>query len=206
VSGPPLRVLVVDDSAVVRQTMIRLLTTRGGMEVTVAADPLFALAKMRRERPDVLVLDLDLPRMDGLSFLARIMADDPLPVVICSAIAADRSDAAIAALELGALEIVLKPRVGVRDFLEESAVILVDAVRAAAAARPRLGRRRHDARAAPPRVSDPLSAPRPTGPLPSSCNTCLRASPRRSRGGSIRSAPRTFARPPGATSWSRAWC
>jgi two-component system chemotaxis response regulator CheB len=134
--SPPLRILVVDDSAVVRQTLSRLLTERGGMQVAVAADPFIALSKMRRERPDVIVLDLDLPRMDGLSFLSQIMAEMPIPVVICSALAPERSDAALAALALGALEIVSKPKLGVRDFLEDSAVIIIDAVRAAAASRP----------------------------------------------------------------------
>lgn len=135
-TAAPLHVLVIDDSAVVRQSLVRLLTERGGMHVTVAADPIFGLAKIRQARPDVIVLDLHLPRMDGLSFLSLIMAENPIPVVICSALTADRSDAALLALERGAVEIITKPKLGVRDFLQDSAVLIVDAVRSAAASRP----------------------------------------------------------------------
>jgi two-component system chemotaxis response regulator CheB len=140
---------VIDDSAVVRQTLAQLLSERGGMQVTVAADPIFAMSKMRRERPDVIVLDLELPRMDGLSFLAQIMSTDPVPVVICSALTADRGRAALTALELGAVDIVTKPKVGVRDFLHDAAVTIVDAVRSAAVSRIAKARSRY-APAPPP--------------------------------------------------------
>lgn len=136
VTAVPLKVLVIDDSAIVRQTLAQLLTERGGMEVTVAADPLLALAKMRQSRPDVIVLDLHLPRMDGLTFLSKLMAEDPLPVVICSAITAELDNAALAALERGAVDIINKPKLGVRDFLHDSAVLIIESVRAAAASRP----------------------------------------------------------------------
>jgi two-component system, chemotaxis family, protein-glutamate methylesterase/glutaminase len=153
-SDKRLRVLVIDDSAIVRQTLSRLLTELGHMEVTVAVDPLIALAKMQRERPDVIVLDLELPRMHGLAFLAKIMAEDPLPVVICSALSAKRSEQAVLALMHGAVEIVTKPKLGVSDFLSESATTIIDAVRSAATARTR-----KPATPAQPRVS---SAPWPT--------------------------------------------
>ena len=84
----PIHVLVVDDSAVVRQFMSALLSAERGMEVTVAADPLIALGKMKSQRPDVIVLDLEMPRMDGLTFLRRVMREGPIPVVICSSHAA----------------------------------------------------------------------------------------------------------------------
>lgn len=145
-SEKPLRVLVIDDSAIVRQTLSRLLTELGQMQVTVAMDPLIALAKMARERPDVIVLDLELPRMDGLTFLAKIMAEDPLPVVICSALSAKRSEQAVLALMHGAVEIVTKPKLGVSSFLSDSATTIIDAVRAAAAARAR----KNTTRAQPP--------------------------------------------------------
>lgn len=132
-----LRVLVIDDSAIVRQTLSRLLSELGQMDVTVAVDPLIALAKMQRERPDVIVLDLELPRMHGLTFLAKIMAEDPLPVVICSALSAKRSEQAVLALMHGAVEIVTKPKLGVSEFLSESAATIIDAVRSAATARAR---------------------------------------------------------------------
>ncbi|HET7824535.1 MAG TPA: chemotaxis-specific protein-glutamate methyltransferase CheB [Anaeromyxobacter sp.] len=138
----PLRVLVVDDSAVVRQALAAILS-RAGMAVAVAADPVIATEKMRRERPDAIVLDLEMPRMDGLTFLRELMARDPLPVVVCSGAVGEAGGAALQALEEGAVEIIAKPRLGVKGFLEESAARLVDAVRAAAQARVRRPRAAH---------------------------------------------------------------
>ncbi len=132
-----LHVLVVDDSAVVRQTMTALLGGEPGVTVDVASDPLIAFEKMRRTRPDVIVLDLEMPRMDGLTFLRRIMAADPIPVVVCSALTGDGTEAAIRAVEAGAIDIVTKPRIGLREFLHDSAVLLLDTIRAAARARVR---------------------------------------------------------------------
>jgi two-component system chemotaxis response regulator CheB len=130
-----LNVLVVDDSAVVRMAMPIVLSRDRLIQVTAAADPLIAIQKMQRQRPDVIVLDLEMPRMDGLTFLRKIMAEDPIPVVVCSALAERGTENAFRALELGAVEVVAKPRLGVREFLEESAVVLVDVIRAAAEAR-----------------------------------------------------------------------
>jgi two-component system chemotaxis response regulator CheB len=149
----PMRVLVVDDSAVVRQALAAILS-RAGMAVAVAADPVIATEKMRRERPDAIVLDLEMPRMDGLTFLRELMARDPLPVVVCSGAIGEGGGAALQALEDGAVEIIAKPRLGVKGFLEESAGRLVDAVRAAAQARVR---RPRAARAGAP----PSAAPTP---------------------------------------------
>ncbi len=132
-----LRVLVVDDSAVVRETLRQLLSQEPGFEVETAADPLLALPKMERSPPDVLVLDLEMPRMDGLTFLRKVMAERPLPVVICSGHTGHGSEAALRALREGAVEVIAKPRIGVREFLNESAVQLVDALRGAARARVR---------------------------------------------------------------------
>jgi two-component system chemotaxis response regulator CheB len=130
-----IRVLVVDHSALVREVLQRLLSADGSFVVTVAADPLIAMRKIERERPDVIVLDLAMPRMDGFSFLRRLMATDPIPVVVCSAMAGDAtSDAVFRALEEGAVDVVAKPQVGVRDFLEDSATVLRDAIRGAAKA------------------------------------------------------------------------
>jgi two-component system, chemotaxis family, protein-glutamate methylesterase/glutaminase len=135
-SPPPLRVLVVDDSAVVRQALT-LILSRDGMEVTTAGDPLFAMPKLTARRPDVIVLDLEMPRMDGLTWLRQVMSEDPLPVVVCSALTGRWTQAAIQALEAGAVDVIAKPQFGVRGFLEESATVIVDAVRGAAAARMR---------------------------------------------------------------------
>jgi two-component system chemotaxis response regulator CheB len=132
-----IEVLVVDDSAVVRQVMHAVLSQEGDMNVTVAADPIFAMQKMKQIRPHVIVLDLEMPRMDGLTFLRKIMAEDPIPTLICSSVAARGTLAAIKAMQDGAVGIVTKPKLAVGNFLHESAVTLIDAVRSAAAARVR---------------------------------------------------------------------
>jgi two-component system chemotaxis response regulator CheB len=129
------RVLVVDDSAVVRQAMTALLEREGDIEVAVAADPLIAMRKMEKSRPDVLLLDLEMPRMSGLQFLEELMLRDPLPVVICSGLARRGTEAAMRALALGAVDIVERPRLGLRCFVEESALLLVESLRGAARAR-----------------------------------------------------------------------
>lgn len=148
----PIHVLVVDDSAVVRQFMSALLSEERRMTVAVAADPLIALRKMNDRRPDVILLDLEMPRMDGLTFLRRIMDEDPIPVVVCSSHAARGTEAALRALDEGAVEVIAKPKLGVRDFLHESAVVLLDSIRAAAQAR--LRRRERPAATAPRLTAD----------------------------------------------------
>jgi two-component system, chemotaxis family, protein-glutamate methylesterase/glutaminase len=130
-----LHVLVVDDSAVVREVMTAVLSQESGITVAVAADPFIAMGKIKQQRPDVIILDLELPRMDGLTFLKKIVREDPIPVVICSALTGPGTAVGIQALEEGAVEVVTKPRLAVRQFLHESAVILIDAVRAAAGSR-----------------------------------------------------------------------
>jgi two-component system, chemotaxis family, protein-glutamate methylesterase/glutaminase len=132
-----IEVLVVDDSAVVRQVTASVLSQEPGMRVTVAADPYIAMDKMKRQRPDVILLDLEMPRMDGLTFLRKIMAEDPIPVVVCSALAPPRSDTALLAFDDGAVDVISKPTVGVKSFLYESAILLIDTVRSAAQARVR---------------------------------------------------------------------
>jgi two-component system chemotaxis response regulator CheB len=144
------RVLVVDDSALVRQ-VTRTLLEEQGLDADVAADPFIALEKIGRVRPDVIVLDLEMPRMDGLTFLRKLMREDPIPVVVCSALTGPGTDAALRALEEGAVEIVSKPRLGVKGFLEESSARLVDGVRAAARARPRT--RSAASRLVPPKLT-----------------------------------------------------
>ncbi|HYK02568.1 MAG TPA: chemotaxis response regulator protein-glutamate methylesterase [Thermoanaerobaculia bacterium] len=129
----PLNVLVIDDSAVVRQVMTAVLGST--MAVTTAADPLIAMTKMETRLPDVIVLDLEMPRMDGLTFLRKLMAETPLPVVVCSSFAEASSELTMRALQLGAIDVVLKPKVRVGERLTDSAIALVDTVRAAAQAR-----------------------------------------------------------------------
>ncbi|THF65075.1 protein-glutamate methylesterase/protein-glutamine glutaminase [Pseudothauera rhizosphaerae] len=138
----PIRVMVVDDSAVVRQVVKQALAVDPGIEVIAAAsDPLFALEHMKRAWPDVIVLDIEMPRMDGLTFLRKLMAEHPTPVVICSSLAEKGSEAAMNALAAGAVSIITKPTMGLRQFLEDSANDIVHAVKAAARAHMgRLGR------------------------------------------------------------------
>jgi two-component system chemotaxis response regulator CheB len=125
-------ILVVDDSALVRQAFSMILNRQ--FSVDTAADPIVAMRRIQKRRPSVIVLDLQMPRMDGFTFLKKIMRSDPMPVVICSAAAAQGSETAMRALEEGAVDVILKPSIGVREFLEESALQLIDTLRAAAQA------------------------------------------------------------------------
>jgi two-component system, chemotaxis family, protein-glutamate methylesterase/glutaminase len=138
-----IRVLIVDDSASVRQALAAVLREDPGIEVIgCAPDPFAAARRIRNEIPDVILLDIEMPRMDGITFLRRLMAQHPLPVVICSSHVEEGSDALIQALAAGAMDVILKPRFGAAEFLEESGILIRDAVKAAAAARldPRAGR------------------------------------------------------------------
>jgi len=131
-----IRVLIVDDSAVVRRTLSDVLSSDPQIEVMATApDPFIAAEKIRHEIPDVISLDVEMPRMDGLTFLHKIMSQHPIPVVICSSLAETGAETAIKALEFGAIEIILKPRLGAKQFLEESRIRICDAVRAAAMAK-----------------------------------------------------------------------
>jgi two-component system chemotaxis response regulator CheB len=138
-SKPRIRVLIVDDSAVVRQTLAEVLSGDPAIEVIgTASDPFVAAERMREQVPDVITLDIEMPRMDGLTFLRKIMSQHPIPVVICSSLAEEGAQTTLKALEYGAVEIVAKPRFGTKRFLEESRVILCQAVKAAAAVRLRV--------------------------------------------------------------------
>ncbi len=131
-----IRVLIVDDSAVVRQTLEELLSSDPRIEVmATAADPFIAADKIRDEVPDVITLDVEMPRMDGITFLQKLMSQHPVPVVIVSSLAGERSETALKALEYGAVEIIQKPRLGTKQFLEESRMQICDAVKAASMAR-----------------------------------------------------------------------
>jgi two-component system chemotaxis response regulator CheB len=126
----------VDDSAVVRQTLSEVLAGDPAIEVIgTASDPFVAAERMSEQTPDVITLDIEMPRMDGLTFLQKIMSQHPIPVVICSSLAEEGAQSTLRALEYGAVEIVAKPRLGTRQFLEESRTALCNAVKAAAAAR-----------------------------------------------------------------------
>ncbi|QHE95854.1 chemotaxis response regulator protein-glutamate methylesterase [Pseudomonas cannabina pv. alisalensis] len=126
-------VLLVDDSAVVRQVLVAILNDTPDMHVMGAAsDPIFAMSKLAQEWPDVIVLDVEMPRMDGITFLKKIMSERPTPVVICSSLTQKGAETSLQALSAGAVEIITKPTTGLKNFLIESAAELVSAIRAAA--------------------------------------------------------------------------
>lgn len=147
-----IKVLIVDDSAVVRQALAEVLASDPDIEVVgTAADPFIAVDKIRREVPDVITLDIEMPRMDGLTFLRKIMSQHPLPVVICSSLTEKGAEETFRALQYGAVEIITKPKLGARQFLTEAQVLVCDAVKAAANAR--LKPLSAASRAVPPKLS-----------------------------------------------------
>ncbi|HEY0923065.1 chemotaxis response regulator protein-glutamate methylesterase [Rheinheimera pacifica] len=133
-----IKVMLIDDSAVVRQVLQALLDKEPDIEVSgVASDPLFAMEKMQRDWPDVIVLDIEMPRMDGITFLKKIMHERPTPVVICSSLTEKGAETTMQALAAGAVEIITKPKVGLKGFLQQASAELLAAVRSAAQARVR---------------------------------------------------------------------
>ncbi|WQG57827.1 chemotaxis response regulator protein-glutamate methylesterase [Pseudomonas sp. RTB3] len=145
-------VLLVDDSAVVRQVLLAILNDTPDIHVMGAAsDPIFAMDKLAREWPDVIVLDIEMPRMDGITFLRKIMSERPTPVVICSSLTQKGAETSLQALSAGAVEIITKPTTGLKNFLIDSAAELVAAIRAAANSNVKnLGKRAVRPAAAPP--------------------------------------------------------
>jgi len=131
-----IKVLIVDDSASVRTTLSDIISADPELEVIgTASDPYVAVERIRQQVPDVMVLDIELPRMDGITFLRKIMSQRPIPVVICSSLTEEGSRTLMEALEAGAVDVVTKPRVDTAQFLQESAMRICDAVKAAAQAR-----------------------------------------------------------------------
>ncbi|MYM83764.1 chemotaxis-specific protein-glutamate methyltransferase CheB [Duganella sp. FT50W] len=148
-----IKVIIVDDSAVVRQVLSALLNAASGITVTHAvANPLLAIERMKVQWPDVIVLDVEMPKMDGITFLRKLMVEHPTPVVICSTLTEKGAQTSVEALTAGAVSIITKPRLDLKQFLHDSADELVSAVRAAAAA--------HVGKLAP------RPSPAPLAPLP----------------------------------------
>lgn len=136
-----IKALIVDDSATVRQVVSDILDHAPGISVIgTAQDPLFALKRMEKEWPDVIILDVEMPRMDGITFLKKIMSERPTPVVMCSTLTESGSTTSIQALNLGALEVVAKPKMNLKDGLNDSSRVLINAVRAASRANMKLVR------------------------------------------------------------------
>jgi len=134
-----IRVLIVDDSAAVRQTMTAILSEDPEIEVIGAAgDPFAAARRIMVELPDVITLDVEMPRMDGITFLRKLMAQHPLPVVMCSSLVEAGSQTLLQALEAGAVDIIQKPKIDVTDQLTEAKIQICDIVKAAS--RVRVGR------------------------------------------------------------------
>lgn len=135
-SDKKIKVLVVDDSAVVRKVLSAIISSESDLEVIgTASDPYLAAEKIAHEEPDVITLDVEMPRMDGLTFLQKVMSQHPIASVIISSLAEGGSETALKALEYGAVEIITKPKAGTKEFLEESAILICDAIRAAAIAK-----------------------------------------------------------------------
>jgi len=130
-----IRVFIVDDSAVVRKVLTELLTDIAGIEVMGAAqDPIFAQARMDKDWPDVIILDVEMPRMDGITFLKKIMAERPTPVIMCSTLTEGGSKTSLQALSIGAIDVVAKPKANLKTKLPEASAELVSAIRTAAKA------------------------------------------------------------------------
>lgn len=131
-----IRVLVVDDSAVVRQNLSEIINSDPHLEVmATASDPFMAAKKIQKEVPDVISLDIEMPRMDGLTFLKKIMTQHPIPVVVISSLTDKATETGIKALEYGAVDIITKPHMYTKDFLHESKVQICDSIKAAAIAK-----------------------------------------------------------------------
>ena len=156
---PKLRVLVVDDSASVRETLKEIINSDPDLEVMGAAqDPYDAARFIAAEVPNVIVLDVEMPRMDGITFLRKIMQQRPIPVVMCSSLTIEGTETLLEAMEAGAVDIIPKPKVGSREFLMESRIWVCDAIKAAA--RARLGPRPAPGPMAGP-MAGPVTAPAP---------------------------------------------
>lgn len=130
-----IRVMIVDDSAVVRKVLAEKIAKSSEIEVIAAAsDPIFAMDKMMKDWPDVVILDVEMPRMDGITFLKKIMAQRPTPVIICSTLTEKGAETTIQALAAGAVSIVTKPKAGLKDFLEDDANDIINVIKVAAKA------------------------------------------------------------------------
>lgn len=170
------KVLVVDDSATVRQALTNILESDPDIQVVgTASDPFVAAKRLADVIPDVITLDVEMPRMDGITFLKKLMAQHPIPVIICSSLVESGSQTLQQAMEAGAVDVLLKPSMGVAEHLMESKIRICDAVKAAAQAK--LGARRHHAATARHEPEKKLSAdvmlPPPSGRAMARTTDCV---------------------------------
>ncbi|HMW05606.1 MAG TPA: chemotaxis response regulator protein-glutamate methylesterase [Leptospiraceae bacterium] len=127
-----IQIAVIDDSALVRQVFSEIIQEESDFNLLfTASDPLFALDKMKKAWPDVIILDVEMPRMDGITFLRKIMQERPTPIIICSTLTQTNSPTLMQALQNGAVDVITKPSVGLKDFLSDSKRLFIDAIRAA---------------------------------------------------------------------------
>lgn len=159
-----IKVMIVDDSAVVRQVVAHAIQREPGIEVMATAqDPVFAMEKMKTHWPDVLIVDIEMPRMDGLTFLKKVMAERPTPTIICSTLAERGAQVTMDALASGAVSIITKPKAGLKSFLEDSANDIIHAIKAAACAN--VGRLRPALPRAVAAMPSPIHTPPPAASL-----------------------------------------
>jgi two-component system chemotaxis response regulator CheB len=131
-----IRVLIIDDSASIRQTLTHVLEQDPDIEImAVASDPFMAARKLQEEIPDVITLDVEMPRMDGITFLRKLMSQRPIPVVMCSSLTEAGSETLLQALEAGAVDVILKSKIGAADSLSDDAMRIREVVKSAAQAR-----------------------------------------------------------------------
>lgn len=154
-----IKVLIIDDSAVVRQTLSTIIGAERDIEViNTAPNPIIGEKKIAVQKPDVIVLDIEMPQMDGLTFLKKLMAENPIPTIICSSKTEKGGQNALTAIDLGAVDIVTKPKVGTKEFLQESSIRICDVIRAAARTKAKVRKHVNQGPVAPKLTADAILA------------------------------------------------
>lgn len=157
------KVLIVDDSAVIRQVLSSIVSMDPELEVMAAVhDPIFAIARMEQQWPDVILLDVEMPRMDGITFLKKIMAEHPTPVVICSTLTTQGAETTMQAISAGVVDIIEKPKVNPKEYLSDEAKLILDVIKSAACAKMhnvRVTRSPEQCKTPPKLTADAMMAP-----------------------------------------------
>lgn len=154
-----IKVLIIDDSAVVRQTLSAIIDAERDIEViNTAPNPIIGEKKIALQKPDVIVLDIEMPEMDGLTFLKKLMAENPIPTIICSSKTEKGGQNALTAIDLGAVDILTKPKVGTKGFLQESSIRICDVIRAASRTKAKIRKKIPQGPIAPKLTADAILA------------------------------------------------